>query len=53
MRHKNISWRGYVEDMIATTNSGPSANDLLVIYKDDAYYIPNNVPWMSYSYGDS
>ena len=53
MRHKNISWRGYVEDMIAATNSGPTSNDLLVVYKDDAYYIPSDVPWEAYSYGDS
>ena len=53
MRHKNISWRGYVEDMIAATNGGPISNDLLVVYKNDAYYIPNDVPWAAYSYGDS
>lgn len=52
MRFKCISWSGLVEDLVASTNSGPSNNDLMLVYKDDAYYIPNAVTWKSYSYGD-
>ena len=53
MRHKCLDWRGYVADLISATNGGPSVNDLLVVYKDNAYYIPNDAPWNAYAYGDS